>query len=178
MQFNKEIDKALKEYLEYEEAESFDDADRSLEKAKSLAIIALAKKFLKDDEDEKEEVVEEKPVEAKAKARAKEELKLTPVTDFEPVLVEVPKDDEPVEVPKPKTEEELTDQWTAYSMQLLAEEMAKIQAYSEEIGEETLVEVANEITNGQVKEMGDITPLNIKLVLASLDKMKEEAEQG
>lgn len=174
MQLNKEIDKALKEYLEYEEAESFDDADRSLEKAKSLAIIALAKKFLKDDEDEKEEVVEEKP----AKAKAKEELKLTPVTDFEPVLVEVPKDEELVEVPKPKTEEELTDQWTAYSMQLLAEEMAKIQAYSEEIGEETLVEVANEITNGQVKEMGDITPLNIKLVLASLDKMKEEAEQG
>lgn len=178
MQLNKEIDKALKEYLDYEEAESFDDADRSLEKAKSLAIIALAKKFLKDDEDEKEEIVEEKPVKAKAKARAKEELKLTPVTDFEPVLVEVPKDDESVEVPKPKTEEELTDQWTAYSMQLLAEEMAKIQAYSEEIGEETLVEVANEITNGQVKEMGDITPLNIKLVLASLDKMKEEAEQG
>ena len=174
MQLSKEIDKALKEYLEYEEAESFDDADRSLEKAKSLAIIALAKKFLKDDEEEKEEIVEEKPV----KAKAKEELKLTPVTDFEPVLVEVPKDDEPVKVPKPKTEEELTDQWTAYSMQLLAEEMAKIQAYSEEIGEETLVEIANEITNGQVKEMGDITPLNIKLVLASLDKMKEEAEQG
>lgn len=174
MQFNKEIDKALKEYLEYEEAESFDDADRSLEKAKSLAIIALAKKFLKDDENEKEEIVEEKSV----KAKAKEELKLTPVTDFEPVLVEVPKDNESVELPKPKTEEELTDQWTAYSMQLLAEEMSKIQAYSEEIGEETLVEVANEITNGQVKEMGDITPLNIKLVLASLDKMKEEAEQG
>lgn len=174
MQLNKEIDKALKEYLEYEEAESFDDADRSLEKAKSLAIIALAKKFLKDNDIEEEVVVKEKPV----KAKAIEELKLTPVTDFEPVLAEVPKDEEPVKVPKPKTEEELTDQWTAYSMQLLAEEMAKIQAYSEEIGEETLVEIANEITNGQVKEMGDITPLNIKLVLASLDKMKEEAEQG
>ena len=174
MQLNKEIDKALKEYFEYESAESFDDADRSLEKAKSLAIIALAKKFLKDDEDEKEEVVEEKSV----KAKAKEELKLTPIIDYEPVLVEVPKDEEPEnEVPKPKTDEKLTDQWTAYSMQLLADEMARIQAYAEEIGEDTLVEAAGEITNGQVKEMGDITPLNIKLVLASLDKMKEEAEQ-
>ena len=168
MQFNKEIDKALKEYLEYEEAESFDDADRSLEKAKSLAIIALAKKFLHDDE----EIVEEKPV----KAKAKEELKLTPVTDFEPTLVEVPKD-EPVETPKPKQEEELTDKWTAYSMQLLAEEMSRIQGYSEEIGEETLIEVAKEATGGQVNEMGDITPLNIKLVLSCLDKLKEEAEQ-
>ena len=174
MQLNREIDKALKEYFEYESAESFDDADRSLEKAKSLAIIALAKKFLKDDEEEKEEIVEEKPV----KAKAKEELKLTPIIDYEPVLVEVPKEEEPKnEVPKPKTDEKLTDQWTAYSMQLLAEEMARIQAYAEEIGEDTLVEAAGEITNGQVKEMGDITPLNIKLVLASLDKMKEEAEQ-
>lgn len=176
MQLNKEIDKALKEYFKYESAESFDDADRSLEKAKSLAIIALAKKFLKDDENEEEEIVEEKPV--KAKAKAKEELKLTPIIDYEPVLAEVPKEEEPKnEVPKPKTDEKLTDQWTAYSMQLLAEEMARIQAYAEEIGEDTLVEAAGEITNGQVKEMGDITPLNIKLVLASLDKMKEEAEQ-
>lgn len=170
MQLSKEIDKALKEYLEYEEAESFDDADRSLEKAKSLAIIALAKKFLNDDE---KEIAEEKPV----KAKAKEELKLTPVTDYEPVLVEVPKDEPEKKVPAPKSEEELTENWTAYSMQLLADEMAKIQAYSEEIGEDTLIEVANTATDGQVKEMGDITPLNIKLVLAYLDQLKEQAEE-
>ena len=170
MDYNKEIDKALKEYSEYEEAESYDDADRSLEKAKNLAIIALAKKFLGEE------------TKAPNKAKAKEELKLTGVTDFEPVLVEVPKDEPVVEAkkkpaPKAKQTEEFTEQWTAQSMQALAEEMGRIEALIEEIGEEALIDLAAQATGGQVKEMPDITPLNIKLVLAYADKMREEADK-
>lgn len=166
MDLNKEIDKALKEYSEFEDSESFADADRSLEKAKSLAIIALAKKFLGEE------------VNAPNKAKAKEDLKLTSVTDFEPVLVEVPKDEpetkEDLKIQEP--EEEFTNQWTARSMEALAEEMGKIQSLSEEIGEESLIEIAAAATGGQVKEMSDITPLNIKLVLAYADQLREAAE--
>ena len=172
MDLNKEIDKALKEYSEFEESESFADADRSLEKAKSFAIIALAKKFLGEE------------INAPDKSKAKEELKLTSVTDFEPVLAEVPKDDPEPEAEKPTkkleiqdSSEEFTAEWTAASMQALAEEMGRIQALSEEIGEEALIEIGAAATNGQIKEMSDITPLNIKLVLACADQLREQAEE-
>lgn len=98
------------------------------------------------------------------------------------------KEEEPV--PESATEEEeqtantteeptLTDEWDATAMELLANEMAEFNRYCEMFADDddVLNDMISDATEGTAKNREDVTPLNIKMVVAYLQAQEAAAEE-
>jgi len=84
--------------------------------------------------------------------------------------------------PEPEPEEEevtFTEEWDAAAMEALSDEMAEFNRYCEMFSddEETLNELISSATEGLANDKDDVTPLNIKMVVAYIQAQEAAAEE-
>ena len=114
-----------------------------------------SKKAEAEEVDVKEEKEEKKP----AKKRASKK-----------------KEPEPEPEEEEEESEELTEEWTTFAMETLADEVAKFEGYCEQFDDEVINGMISDATEGVAKERNDVTPLNIKLILDYIHQLEEAAE--
>lgn len=154
----------------YKTAQSiFDPQEKAkvlAELAKALAMTGLVTAEDKANDPDMKEVKEvlsgkaEEPVKKKEKpAKAKTE---------EPKKEEAPAD---------SGEPELTEEWTEEMKELKQEQIEFIQEITEQFGKETVDECVQNFSEGVLKSVSDITPLNIDAFVAYIKMLLEEAEE-
>ena len=88
---------------------------------------------------------------------------------------------EPEEETAEETTEEVTftEEWDATAMELLAEEMSEMNRYCEMFSddEDTLNEMISDATDGTATNREEVTPLNIKMVIAYLQAQEAAAAE-
>jgi hypothetical protein len=124
--------------------------------------------------------VESTEIEASApvkKEEAEEKKKATPKKEKE--TKKSKKKAEPEPEAEEKEEHELTEEWDSYAMETLAEEMAKFEAYRDQFeeDEDTLNELISDATEGTAKNVSDVNPLNIKLILDYIKQLEDAAAE-
>ena len=124
--------------------------------------------------------VESTEIEAGApvkKEEAEEKKKATPKKEKE--TKKSKKKAEPEPEAEEKEEHELTEEWDSYAMETLAEEMAKFEAYRDQFeeDEDTLNELISDATEGTAKNVSDVNPLNIKLILDYIKQLEDAAAE-
>jgi hypothetical protein len=126
--------------------------------------------------------VESTEIEASApvkKEEAEEKKKATPKKEKETKKSKKKAEPEPEAEAEEKEEHELTEEWDSYAMETLAEEMAKFEAYRDQFeeDEDTLNELISDATEGTAKNVSDVNPLNIKLILDYIKQLEDAAAE-
>lgn len=130
--------------------------------------------------------VESTEIEASApvkKEEAEEKKKATPKKEKETKKSKKKAEPEPEPEAETEAEEkeehELTEEWDSYAMETLAEEMAKFEAYRDQFeeDEDTLNELISDATEGTAKNVSDVNPLNIKLILDYIKQLEDAAAE-
>ena len=126
--------------------------------------------------------VESTEIEAGAPAKkeeAEEKKKAAPKKEKETKKSKKKAEPEPEPEAKEKEEHELTEEWDSYAMETLAEEMAKFEAYRDQFeeDEDTLNELISDATEGTAKNVSDVNPLNIKLILDYIKQLEDAAAE-
>jgi hypothetical protein len=126
--------------------------------------------------------VESTEIEASApvkKEEAEEKKKATPKKEKETKKSKKKAEPEPEAEAEEKEEHELTEEWDSYAMETLAEGMAKFEAYRDQFeeDEDTLNELISDATEGTAKNVSDVNPLNIKLILDYIKQLEDAAAE-
>lgn len=126
--------------------------------------------------------VESTEIEAGAPAKkeeAEEKKKAAPKKEKETKKSKKKAEPEPEAEAEEKEEHELTEEWDSYAMETLAEEMAKFEAYRDQFeeDEDTLNELISDATEGTAKNVSDVNPLNIKLILDYIKQLEDAAAE-
>lgn len=88
-------------------------------------------------------------------------------------------EEEPVEETAGEGEATLTEEWDATAMELLAEEMSEMNRYCEMFSddEDMLNDMISDATEGTATNRDEVTPLNIKMVVAYLQAKEAAAAE-
>jgi len=126
--------------------------------------------------------VESTEIEAGAPAKkeeTEEKKKAAPKKEKETKKSKKKAEPEPEPEAEEKEEHELTEEWDSYAMETLAEEMAKFEAYRDQFeeDEDTLNELISDATEGTAKNVSDVNPLNIKLILDYIKQLEDAAAE-
>ena len=114
-----------------------------------------------------EEKVEEPAAEAKPDIKAEEKAKEEDKTK------EKEKDSDDT-----KTEEDFSEEWTLNALDYFKEEINEMERYQDMFSDDvnSLNKMIQEATEGHCNDVDDITPLNIRLILAFIKNLEEQGQ--
>lgn len=72
------------------------------------------------------------------------------------------------------SEPELSEEWTDEMVELKSEQIAKMNQFKEEFGEEPVEQCVSMFSEGQYESLADITPLNIDAFVAFMESLAEQ----